>query len=255
MLSYLTKKVFNLARMRRLKPFEKKPGIFIKTPYRTGQRICLYLANPTYMHPGDHLFFEPLLRLLHQAGLPISVMPSPVMKDYFKANGYTIADDLTDIDFVISRPEMLPEFQQPWALINTACPSIPTRLSNYLVKTFAELFNVTMPEDFDYRPSQYPSEPSIDLSQFDNGEFYLFNNYVESGKFRINNKKRQRLIDFAKDKPCIYVGSNATRKTIIAPMTLLKLICAGKPRSPIYFIWLLTPTSNMRLRLTMSSCT
>ena len=122
MLTYISKKLMNLSRMRRLSRYEQVPGIYIAHQYQPGQSVCVYTKNPLYMHPGDHLFIEPLMRLLTHNGINVSIAPTNTMKPYFAANGYTVVEDASAADFIISRPEMIPEIkllQKPSLYINT----------------------------------------------------------------------------------------------------------------------------------------
>lgn len=222
---HLVKKIFYLCVLFFLKQKEFKPGVFLlgQKTFSKGKRFVFYFDNPDYMHPGDHLFFEPLMRWLKQMQFNVCVLPTASMRSYFDQNGYMTDVHLQKSDVIITRPEMLFEvqkFSKAIILIHTACSSINQPLINYLVDVFAVLFQIESKKiPVDCRPSKQcrHKDQNAKLHLLQDEKYVLFSNYIASGKFRIGKKKKFMLIEFAKkfktlhNCKFIHVGSNSDR--------------------------------------------
>lgn len=219
LVSYLIKKVITLVRVRRLRNREYKPGIVVlgKIAQDKKQRIVFYLNNSEFVHPGDHLFFEPALRWLAQSHDDVYINPTTLMTPYFQENGYRISKSIQNDDLVITRPELLNEIKKQCGNIicfDTTCSRIDMPIINYFIQALTLLFNLVPTKDFDYCPSSMKTETALDLTRFQHGNFVLFNNYISSGRFRVGEKKRRQLREFTKQfkqrSRCkiIHVGSS-----------------------------------------------
>lgn len=201
----LIKKIFYLCLLITFKKKEYRPGIFVlgKEQLRKDQHFVFYLKNSEYMHPGDHLFFEPVIRWFKQMGMRVSVLPTSIMKSYFEINGYETNVAIQRSDVIITKPEMYFEIRcksKNIVLVHTACPKINTPLINYLIESFSKLLTIE-PESFfsfQYKPNSIKMLKNIDLKLLNNQKYVIFNNYVASGRFRIDKQKRNKINKFAK---------------------------------------------------------
>ncbi|MGL4998191.1 MAG: hypothetical protein ACRC5T_04420, partial [Cetobacterium sp.] len=57
------------------------------------RKILLYFPYKEYMHLGDHLFFEPLARVLKKNGYEVEISPTKYMENYFLKLGYKIKNE------------------------------------------------------------------------------------------------------------------------------------------------------------------
>lgn len=188
------------------------------------KEVIFYFPNYQFMHLGDHLFFEPLIRYLKESGLNVSVKPIKSMEFYFKKNGYKIAkdSDLNKADLVISKVELISELtffaDKSVILIETAYNNISTPLCNDMIEKLSKILNLEL-KNFDAQPKFLVDlESDLDIN-FVNGEKYmLFNNYIDSGFFRVREKHQIILMEFAKKIKkdfgfkIIHTGSNEDLK-------------------------------------------
>lgn len=168
-------------------------------------RIALLLDNYEFMHFGDHLFFEPLVHSLDNAGYDVRVRPVTQMSPYFQLCGYKIADDafLHSSDVIISRVEFLSAMLTPQLnnamrlLFDTSYPYIHKPLCCDLIEKTFQLINADLkPEYLRFEPS-YPDTFNALPDWPADQQVVLFNPYVDSGSFRPLQAKRRKLVTLA----------------------------------------------------------
>ncbi len=155
------------------------------------KNITLFFANPEYMHLGDHLFFEPLCRFLNIKGFNIKIIPTRAMEFYFTPIGNY--DDLNSADLVITRTELygdVSKLKTNILLIDTAYSGITGHLCQDIVNKVASLLFLDS-RDFYAKPSAL--DIGSDGLQIGNGQYMIFNNYVDSGGYRLTSKHYDKL--------------------------------------------------------------
>jgi hypothetical protein len=184
-------------------------------------RIVLYFPNYEFMHYGDHLFFEPLVRFLHLKNFKVKVMPVEQMEFYFMNNGYLIGnhDDLKKADLSITRTEFYKDIKKVVdkniLLINTSS----TKISQFLCKDIVDkvaAFLLMNSKNFYAKPSGLRNCPqNINLDSHHN--YLIFNNYIDSGFFRVTKGHYKKIRDFAEvfakenDLKVIHTGTQKER--------------------------------------------
>jgi len=168
-------------------------------------RITLLLNNYEFMHFGDHLFFEPLVHALDNAGYDVRVWPVTQMSLYFQLCGYKTADDdfLRSSDVIISRVEFLNAMLTPQLnnamrlLFDTSYPYIHKPLCCDLIEKTFQLINAELkPEYLRFEPS-YPDTFNALPDWPADQQVVLFNPYVDSGSFRPLQAMRRKLVTLA----------------------------------------------------------
>ncbi|WP_457565004.1 hypothetical protein [Caminibacter sp.] len=159
-------------------------------------KVLFYFPKYELMHLGDHIFFEPVIRELSKIGYDVYVKPVKLMESYFTINNHKLYkdDDFNDIDLIISRVEFFYDLKKYLnsknvILFDTADNKIDTPLClDIIKKTFIHM-NIEF-DSIDDRPSVL-KDFSFGLDIDDNDKYILFNNYVDSSRFRINKKMLQ----------------------------------------------------------------
>jgi len=167
------------------------------------KRVVLYFPNYEFMHYGDHLFFEPLARFLKLKNFEVKVNPVKQMEFYFIDNGYLIGnnDDVKKADLLITRTEFYIDIRRSInkniLFINTASAKINHFLCADIVGKVADFFSIES-DNFQAKPSglrNCPENIRLDPSY----NYLIFNNYVDSGFFRITKMDYKKISDFAKN--------------------------------------------------------
>jgi len=72
--------------------------------------IGFYLDKPLFIHLGDQLFFEPVVRLLMK-DLDVYIRLAPEMTEYFVKSGAKVINDekIFACDILVTRDELLPD--------------------------------------------------------------------------------------------------------------------------------------------------
>lgn len=200
----VAKKVFNYLNILSIKRFAINENMYFigkKTPLPSINSIVLYFPNYEFMHYGDHLFFEPLARFLKLRGFDVKVIPVEQMDFYFIDNGLAIgnADDVNKADLVITRAEFYGDIQklikENILFINTSFPKISQFLCQDIVdKVAGFLFKDS--ENFPAKPSglrNCPQNTRLDPCH----DYLTFNNYIDSGFFRVTKWHYKKIRDFA----------------------------------------------------------
>lgn len=161
--------------------------------------VLFYFPDIDYMHLGDHLFFEPLARLLKENELRVTVSPAEPMKFYFESLGFDIQTDSSgNFDLIISKPEFINDLSRKKniLIIDTAYAGINKPLIEDLslkLKNFLGLKKGACPKP-QYLPLDGFKEDILEkLSLERNKKYIIFNNYLYSGNYRVFRNKFQRL--------------------------------------------------------------
>jgi len=149
------------------------------------ERICFYLDNPLFIHLGDQLFFEPVLRLAGKK-YGTCIRPTSEMAEYFSMSGAKVVRDehIFDCDLLITREELLPdvikETRADIISLNTLSKNMGYRISEAITRHLARYFRLDIPENFDF----IPWKPRCAGQKNAVGKVILAP-YVESGWFRV----------------------------------------------------------------------
>ena len=197
-----------------LKPALRKtmvaPGLyFLGNGGRKFDRILLDLSNPSYSHLGDQLFYQPLIHHLLACGMNITVAPTPAMQDYFRAFYDSAVGAPDDGEFDARTLVILPiwayESRQQYGnasllLVDLTDSAINSPLSAWLVSQISHLLDITANDHPDIahiiqaKLSGHDIPPLLPAE----GNVALFNNYIDSGKFRINPNHQKALSSCAR---------------------------------------------------------
>ena len=155
------------------------------------------------MHYGDHLFFEPLARFLKLKNFKVKVMPVKQMEFYFKNNGYLIGnhDDLKKADLIITRTEFYEDVKrlinESILFINTSSTKINQFLCKDIVDKIANFLSVDS-DNFYAKPSGLRNCP-VNIRLNSSYYYLIFNNYIDSGFFRVASWHYKKISNFAKN--------------------------------------------------------
>lgn len=158
--------------------------------------VLLYFPDPAHMHLGDHLFWEPALRHLRDCGLRAAVLPAPAMRGYFESLGHPLAapEDLGAFDLIATRTEFLfdPALAgRPVVFFKQKQPYPGRPYCQLLTEQLCQLTRQPAPTDAP-PPAPFRNPPPVD--GLESGRRYLvFNNYIDSGGFRVFPADRRRL--------------------------------------------------------------
>ncbi len=184
------------------------------------KRILLYFPDYKIMHLGDHLFFEPLARVLMQNGYEVVIQPASIMQFYFDQLGYISGNIEDGFDLVITRVEFILSLAKHKGAVlyiditNTnikqpLCYDIACKILIILgIKNFV----------FDDKPAMISGNLCVDFGINSNDKYILFNNYIDSGAFRIGSRHQRAIVDFVcnlKEETgykVIHVGSNKDKE-------------------------------------------
>ena len=125
------------------------------------------------------------------------------MEFYFKNNSYQIGtpDDVKNADLLITRTEFYDKVQRlapkNVLFVNTSSPKIHQFLCQDIVDKVANFLSLDS-HDFSAKPADLKNcPPNIDLDLNDN--YINFNNYIDSGFFRVTKWHYKKINDFAED--------------------------------------------------------
>lgn len=162
--------------------------------------ILLYFPDYKIMHLGDHLFFEPLARALKQNGYEVKIQPAPIMQFYFDQLGYACGNIDCNFDLVITRLEFLAslsEYNGFCLFIDTANASIKKPICFDIIEKVFKILNIAV-NNIDDKPKLIKNLNLKDFGLKNNEKYILFNNYIDSGAFRIGARHQKALINFTK---------------------------------------------------------
>jgi len=202
----VAKKVLNYMNISRIDRFAINDNMyFIGNKASLGPRgmVVFYFPDYEFMHWGDHLFFEPLARFLKLKNFNVKVAPVKQMEFYFINNDYQIGthDDVKKADLLITRTEFYQDVQRlapkNVLFVNTSSPKIHQFLCQDIVDKVANYLSLDS-SDFSAKPlglKNWPENIRLDL----NYNYINFNNYIDSGFFRVTKWHYKKINDFAED--------------------------------------------------------
>lgn len=187
------------------------------------KKVLFYFPFRKYMHLGDHLFFEPVMKKLVKLGYDVYVFPSKNMEFYFRKLNYKLITpkiNINSFDLVITRSEFYKFISKLenvllYDYINLnlkekICKDIIDKIFKYL--NIIELIN-----ENDTIPSKIKIEEKKDFKLNEKEKYVLFNNYLDSGKglniFENYNKKFEEKILILKKQgyKIIHLGTEKER--------------------------------------------
>lgn len=159
--------------------------------------VLFHFPDPARMHLGDHLFWEPAIRHLRGLGVDLAVSPIPALRGYFEALGHPLAskDDLGRFEVIATRYEFLfdPLLRQRPVLFfkqKQAPPGYP--YCQRLTEQLCRILGLDPPGQVP-PPAPWPGLPPFP-GLAPEGRYLLFNNAVDSGRFRLFTVDRRRLL-------------------------------------------------------------
>lgn len=161
--------------------------------------VGFYLDNPLFVHLGDQLFFEPVLRLLSMK-YEVYIKPTNAMAEYFAYSRAKLITDerIFDCDVIITRGELLSELmiktKKPIICVNTLSKSMHKRIVDELICNFSKLFNVIIPDNFIASPWK-PIANNIKAK----ANKVILAPYIDSGWFRVFESDIKQLSFYAKN--------------------------------------------------------
>lgn len=199
---YIVKKIINKIQMIYLKKYFVYDNVYLKNINDTEiKKILFYFPDYEMMHLGDHLFFEPLIRILKTVGYDVAVAPAPIMKFYFEELGYKIDDIKNNYDLVISRMEFLPKLKEcgkPLLLIDTASAKIMQPICYDLIQKVFAILKISL-QNVDDKPQVLKNLEQKNFNVDKDKKYIVFNNYIDSGAFRIGKKHHEIIVNFVKN--------------------------------------------------------
>ena len=181
------------------------------------KEIHFYLDHDRLMHLGDQLFFKPLVMKLVNEGYTVSVKSSRSMIIFFEYN-QKFPEDYSNT-LIISSSRLLLHLQNifgikiSYFLFDTNSINIDSPVANYICEKFSNYFSLS-------KKLSVVSNTDFLIETFDNNEnllpanytYILFNNYYDSGLFRVFPSDKKRLINHLKLEhkkyKVVHLGSN-----------------------------------------------
>ena len=165
-------------------------------------------SNGRHVHIGDHLFLEPTIRACRDRGIPVVVAPIAPMRDYFTEAGYRVVSpaEAGKQDLRVSSVYMYDdvtraERQRRYLYLNTIDHHITGRVAEHLAEHVvrAVCLDPVQPR-IDGRPTLVPPGHTALDDQAIGSKWWVLNDAVDSGWFRVLRSDRQLLADAAAEK-------------------------------------------------------
>jgi hypothetical protein len=183
------------------------PGVYVVNNIdKCPESIGFDLSNGTYVHIGDNIFFEPILRGFVLAGYTVYVAPTSAMEEYYTEAGYKVVDAgvARGKDFVITSIWMYCSFlkdirKSVHICLDTADHGMSLPVSDHIRTSLLAKIGV----DLNAIPSYvlpYRVNGLTELLNNIKGNIYVYNDEIDSGFFRVSNNHYQRLVKSAKVK-------------------------------------------------------
>lgn len=169
-------------------------------------------------HLGDRLFFIPLVNELIASGFSVTISSKD---DVTSALTESISDlslrrceTPSEHDVVIYPAPSCLNFRKNYPeaiLVDFTDTSVASKISDQLISSVSELFRLDLRKNF-FRPFEKPKIATEFIPRDNSIEYYLFSNYIDSGRFRKffidENKLLAKADEIAKQGyKIIHVGS------------------------------------------------
>jgi len=255
----LIKKIYNIYDKKKLKRYKIFDNFYYKKINdKEIKKILIYFPFYEFMHFGDHIFFEPLGHFLTENGFEVKIFPINNMKFYFEKLSYNLGkeSDLEEFDLIITRIEFiskLKKIKNNILYIDTSWPGIDKPLSLDLVSKTSDLLGIKL-KTTTYIPRliNLVSENEI-RNRFNilkDHQYVLFNNYLDSGKFRIIKKHYIKLENYVKNLSLkknlkiIHTGSMSDKKNDRKAYDYIDIDLRG--RTSVEDIFFISQLSNVK---------
>lgn len=155
------------------------------------KRALLYFPDSKYMHLGDHLFFEPLAKNLKKLQIEVKVYPTKGMERYFKALGYSLADEnwqKEEYDLIVSRPVFFPELKGKTNVFfyDYITSGLREKICSDILEKVFKAAGLELDSAAERIPTIWNGEEFCEERWENNisgrDKYILFNNYLDSGK-------------------------------------------------------------------------
>jgi ADP-heptose:LPS heptosyltransferase len=149
------------------------------------------------MHLGDHLFFLPVIKLLHDNNLQVYIKPTKIMVDFFYNLGFNIVIEEVNFkqyDIIISRIELISQLKIYRSLLIDVAKNLNQPICSNLLDSFRKYFIVNDYKDFNYQ-IKFANENFLDKYNLSkNKKIILFNLYCDSARYLITKNKLDLLV-------------------------------------------------------------
>jgi hypothetical protein len=161
------------------------------------KKILFYFDSSEYMHLGDHLFFLPVIKLLHDNNLQVYIKPTKIMVDFFYNLGFNIVIEEVNFkqyDIIISRIELISQLKIYRSLLIDVAKNLNQPICSNLLDSFRKYFIVNDYKDFNYQ-IKFANENFLDKYNLSkNKKIILFNLYCDSARYLITKNKLDLLV-------------------------------------------------------------
>jgi hypothetical protein len=212
-------------------------------------------SNARHVHIGDHLFLEPTFRACRDRGIPVVVAPIAPMRDYFLEAGYQLATAaevreqalrVTSVYMYDDVPRR--ERHERYLYLNTIDHHITGRVAEHLAGHVVRAACLD-PETPAITGRPYlatPGPTALDAVDPPAGNWWVFNDAVDSGWFRVLPSDRKLLAEVAAEKQkqgarILRVGSAADLERQPEPLPFDHLDLRGRTRVMDLFRLLRSP--------------
>jgi hypothetical protein len=166
-------------------------------------------SNARHVHIGDHLFLEPTVRACRDRGVSVVIAPIAPMRDYFLEAGYQLATphEVSRQALRVSSVYMYDdvprhERHERYLYLNTIDHHITGRVAEHLAEHVVRAVCLDPSTlEIDGRPYLVnPGSTSLDAIDSHAGHWWVFNDAVDSGWFRVLPSDRRLLAEAAAAK-------------------------------------------------------
>jgi len=201
-------------------------------------------SNARHVHIGDHLFLEPTFRACRERGVPVVVAPIAAMRDYFLEAGYrvvspaeAVAQPLRVTSVYMYQDVPRTERHRSYLYLNTIDHRITGRVAEHLAEHVvrAACLESDAPA-IDGRPYLvHIGGLPLAATELDSDgqDWWVFNDAVDSGWFRVLPSDRRLLAEVAAEKRSegfriVRVGSAADLQKRPQPLGIDHLDLRGR---------------------------
>jgi hypothetical protein len=241
---YLAEKLLKLARNLTLMRRHERAGGVADFARLTSPpaSIGFDFSNARHVHIGDHLFLEPTIRACRDRGIPVVVAPIAPMRDYFLEAGYHLGTPgqvraqalrVTSVYMYDDVPRA--ERHERYLYLNTIDHHIGGRVAEHLAEHVIRAAHLDPDRPrIDGRPYLVTPGPTLlDALDPHTSNWWVFNDAVDSGWFRVLPSDRKRLAEAAAAKKrdgfrIVRVGSAADLETRPQPIGVEDLDLRGR---------------------------